>query len=157
MSSIIFLKGVFLISFLLIISIIDFRTKMIYDKILFPMLIIGICFLPCTDNSPLSTVSCAICYSLLLLVLRMITKGGMGGGDIKFAFVLGIWLGFPATLPAVLLAFWSGALFAFIFLIPYGVSRKQQIPFAPFMSFGALISFFLLNQIIEIYRSLIYG
>lgn len=151
------LKGLIFTVFLLLISAIDFKTQLIYDRILLPFLLFGLIFLAFPCELPISdALIAAFSYSGLFLLLRFLSNGNMGGGDIKLAFIIGIWLG-PQTAPACLLAFWLGALFSIVFLLPRGISRKQKIAFGPFMAAGAIISFLFSAQLTAIYRSFIYG
>jgi len=66
---------------------------------------------------------------------------GMGLGDVKFAPVLGAvlgWFGWGASIFGLLAAFVVGGLFSLALLL-LGRSRRQAIPFGPFMIIGALV------------------
>ena len=78
-------------------------------------------------------------------VLRLVRAGGMGGGDVKLAGVVGMYLGYVGW---GALAF--GAFAAFLFGGVYGIAlivlrragRKSQIPFGPWMLLGAWAGIF---------------
>lgn len=91
------------------------------------------------------------------MALIVITKGkGMGGGDVKLGGFIGLMLGFPLALAAIVSSFILGALFS-IFLIIAGKKHfGQAIPFGPFLVLGSLISLFWGNQIWEWYLRLGY-
>lgn len=76
----------------------------------------------------------------ILYLLAVLSKGGMGGGDIKLAALLGFYLGWQG----VLLTLFLGALLASvtgIWLIILGKkSRKDPLPFGVFLSIAAMIS-----------------
>ena len=153
--SVLTIKGCLLSLFLLCISILDWQYQMIYDRLLLPMLISGVLLLPLQPEMiDFSTGICAFALSGFLLVLRLITNGGIGGGDIKLAFVMGIWLGWPSTIYAALLAFWLGGLYG-TFLILGGASKTQSVAFGPFLSAGTIISFLFKNEITTLYWSLL--
>lgn len=66
----------------------------------------------------------------------------MGLGDAKLALGLGWLLGLSRVLSGAVIAFWSGAIIGLILIIfskKHGM--KSEIPFAPFLVFGALIAF----------------
>lgn len=67
----------------------------------------------------------------------------MGFGDAKLALSLGLFLGYPAIVFAVVFAFWIGALFAIGMLLFSSYSRKTEVPFAPFLAAGTLVAFLL--------------
>lgn len=66
----------------------------------------------------------------------------MGGGDIKFAFLIGVFLGLEKGLQAFLLSFFAGALSLLPVMIFNGKSLKEPVPFGTFMAIGAGIAFF---------------
>lgn len=77
-------------------------------------------------------------------VLWYFTKGkAMGFGDIELMCGFGFMLGIASGIAAVMISFWAGALFVFLKMI---ISRKVlhgkvQIPFGPFLVFGAFLAF----------------
>ncbi|MCL4424973.1 MAG: prepilin peptidase [Firmicutes bacterium] len=76
----------------------------------------------------------------LLLVVATLSWGGMGGGDVKLAGVLGFYLGWPLVLLALLLAFVAGALIGLFLLATRIKGRRDFIPFGPFLALGAIIT-----------------
>ncbi|MBI2196757.1 prepilin peptidase [Candidatus Daviesbacteria bacterium] len=87
--------------------------------------------------------------------LIIITRGkGMGGGDVKLGAFIGLMLGFPQALFALILAFLTGAVFS-IGLIIFGKKHfGQTIPFGPFLVLGSLIMLYWGNQIVDWYLKL---
>lgn len=74
-----------------------------------------------------------VLYSLILLLLNMLTKGAIGFGDIKLALVLGsamstVW----QLVVSIDIAWIIGGVWALI-------SKRRSIPFAPAMIFGAVV------------------
>ncbi len=99
-------------------------------------------------NSLLSGIGAFIFFLLLFLITR---GKGMGFGDVKLAFLMGLFLGFPGIISALYVAFLTGAVIGLILI----VWRKKKlsggtIPFGPFLVFGALISLFFGEKIIQI-------
>jgi len=84
--------------------------------------------------------------------LFAVTKGrGMGFGDVKFAFVLGFFLGYPLTIVALYIAVLTGALISIILVLWKKVSfQKGTVPFGPFLIFGTLLAFFLGQNILPL-------
>ncbi len=89
--------------------------------------------------------------------LIIITKGkGMGGGDVKLGALMGLVLGFPGSLLALMLAFLSGAIFSIGLIILGKKHFGQSIPFGPFLVLGSLIALFWGNKILDWYLNLGY-
>lgn len=85
------------------------------------------------------------------------SEGGMGWGDVKLAAVLGCWLG-PADLAvclAVSLLTGAGAGLVLVGLELKG--RKDPLPFAPFLSLGAVAAWFWGDGLRELYLALVLG
>ena len=123
-------------AFLILISATDLKTQMIYDKILLPMALAGIFFDACNFLLELEE---AILFSALSFVLMFvvfkISRGGMGGGDVKFSAVLALWLG-EKIFSAIFFASCLAAVFALIYFLK-NRNKKIKLPFAPFLSTGS--------------------
>jgi leader peptidase (prepilin peptidase)/N-methyltransferase len=87
-----------------------------------------------------------------LLLAALAYPGGMGMGDVKLAAVLGLLLG-RAVAPAVLVALLSGVLAGALIVARKGAreGRKTAVPFGPFLAFGALVSVFAGQSIVDLY------
>lgn len=86
------------------------------------------------------------------LSLVIITRGkGMGGGDVKLGAFMGLVLGFPQAIFALVLSFFIGAIFAVALIITGKKHFGQTIPFGPFLVLGSLIMLFWGKQIIDWY------
>ena len=89
----------------------------------------------------------------LLLVLAIISRGGMGGGDVKFAAALGFWLGWPGILLGLFIGFVSGGFISLLLLVTGLRGRKDFIPFGPFIALGAWLTLLYGKQILAWYFS----
>ncbi len=76
---------------------------------------------------------------LLFLLIVIISRGGMGWGDVKMAALIGIVTGYLVFV-ALFLAVILGGLVAVILLLLKLRKRKEGIPFAPYLSLGAMIT-----------------
>ena len=134
-----FWSGAFFFAAMLSISVLDCRYGMIFDKVLLPLGISGL-GLHCAGvlgDAGDALLGAALGFLLLLLV-RMGSRGGMGGGDVKYAAVLGAWLGWQQVLLALFLAFLTGGM-AGIGIVCHG--GRDRMPFGPFLSIGAGAAF----------------
>lgn len=146
-----------LISLFMIIFVSDIHYMIIPDKIL--LVFAGI-FLFERVLWPLtpwwdSLLGAAVGFVLLLLI-ALVSKGGMGGGDIKLFAVIGFAVGTKLVLLSFLLATLFGAVFGVIGMLLRLVKRRQPIPFGPFIALGSLAAYFYGPKIIEWYFNFLY-
>lgn len=91
-------------------------------------------------------------------VLILGTRGrGMGGGDLKLGFFMGLALGFEKGVLAVFLAFILGSIIGIGLIVINRKNLKQTIPFGPFLTLGSLLAFFWGPQILSAYFGLFSG
>ena len=141
-----------LISMLVLIFVIDLLSMMIPNKVL-------LCFLPgfvlLRFLSPLSPwwspIAGALAGYFIILLIILVTKGGMGGGDMKLFAVLGIVLGFRDTVLCFFIACLFGAAVGVALQVFRIVKRGQPIPFGPYIAAAALFVYFSGDWIWEIY------
>lgn len=96
----------------------------------------------------------------LYFVLRLARPGGMGGGDVKLAGVIGIylgWVGWGALAVGAFAAFLFGGVFGIALLLARRASRKTAIPFGPWMILGAWTGVFAGEAIGRWYVKLFVG
>ncbi|WP_416199199.1 prepilin peptidase [Sporanaerobacter sp.] len=93
------------------------------------------------DTSPniINSILALIISSGIFLIIAIISKGGIGGGDIKLIGVLGFILGIKFTLLNIFLSFILGAIIS-IFLLLFKIKgKKDPIPFGPFICIAFMI------------------
>lgn len=135
----------FIVSSLIVIFFTDLKYGIIPDKVVYPTIVITFLFI--IFHFPFSIsqhIFSAFGSFLFFLLLFFITRGrGMGLGDVKFAFLQGLLLGWPNILIGVYAAFLTGAVAAII-LVVWGKKRFRgsTIPFGPFLVIGTIIALF---------------
>jgi prepilin signal peptidase PulO-like enzyme (type II secretory pathway) len=129
------------VSALLIIFLSDIKYGIIPDKIIYPGVLITFFFQLLTQyHFPTSYVFSAIGSGAFFLLLFLITKGkGMGFGDVKLGFYMGLLLGFPFIIYALYMAFLTGAFVSFILILWRRKNFKSTIPFGPFLVIATMI------------------
>ncbi|MBQ9697065.1 MAG: prepilin peptidase, partial [Acidaminococcaceae bacterium] len=96
----------------------------------------------------------ALTGSFVLGVVWLLSRGGLGLGDVKFIGVLGLWLGVSGVVTGLALAFVTGGVAAAVLCLFGNASLQSKVPFGPFLSLGAVISFFYSSRILSWYWSL---
>ncbi|PWW19649.1 type 4 prepilin peptidase 1 [Cytobacillus oceanisediminis] len=140
------------ISLLVIIFVSDIVYMIIPDKVLLfflPILMLERIVVPLSPwwDSTLG----AFAGFLLLFAIAVISKGGMGGGDIKLYFLIGIVLGFKLTMLSFFLATLAGAVYGFGGMLLGKYKKRQPVPFGPFIAAGAILAYFYGEEIIDWY------
>lgn len=140
---------------LCIVAYVDFRRKIILDEVLILLLSAGLVYTGIFGNTWSESLLGAVTGSGLLELLYLMSRGGMGLGDVKFAGVLGIWTGFPGIVVNLYLAFFLGGTVALLLCALHKANRKTRLPFGPCLCAGAVLSFFFSSRILDWYWSLI--
>lgn len=155
--SVLLVKVFFLVSIFIVISFIDLKYYIIPDKLIVFSLFGGaITNIVARDLTLVSSLLGLISAAAPLLALAVISRGGMGGGDIKLAAVIGLCLGWPNGLFAVILGCLIAGLLGIALVLTRVKGRKDVIPFGPFLSAGALITIFHGNEIMNWYLEKIW-
>ena len=136
----------------IVLFFIDLEHGLILNKVVYPAAIVTLCIAPFrpdlgTANSLIgigiidSLVGGGIAFGLFLLV-ALVSRGGMGWGDVKMAGLVGLATGFPLVLIALFISVVTGALVSVVLLFSRLKRRKDPIPFGPFLSLGAMATLF---------------
>lgn len=150
----------------IVLTLIDLDTGRLPNSIVVPSyLVAGILF---TATAALigdwpTLVRAAIGMSAMYtfyFVLRLVRPRGMGGGDVKLAGVIGIylgWIGWGALAVGAFAAFVFGGLFGIGLMVAGRAGRKTAIPFGPWMILGAWTGVFAGEAIGHWYVNLFTG
>jgi len=139
----------FIMASFIVIFFADLKYGIIPDKIVFPAILLTILFQivfqpELFSNHTFSGIGALIFF----LAIFLFTRGrGMGFGDVKLSFLLGLIFGFPNIVFVLYIAFLTGAFFSIILIILQRKRLKETIPFGPFLILGALLVFFLQEKI----------
>lgn len=87
----------------------------------------------------ISALASALVAGFTFLVLAIITRGGIGLGDVKLAAMIGAGLGFPAAYQAMATGVIAGGVIILVLWLAGVVTRKQAVPYAPFLAVAAVI------------------
>lgn len=128
---------------------VDLDSKLLPNRITYPALTLVAALLLAASLAEhdlgrmARALAAAAVAAAVLLALALISPGGMGLGDVKFALVLGLalgWLGWEAVAAGLIGAFLLGGLAALAALLVLRADRKTQIPFGPWLALGAILA-----------------
>lgn len=144
-------KPLLLTAFFIVITFIDYDHQLIFDKVLLCLSVVGVVINLWTGNVEILDMLIACLGGGSLFLLLAMISGGMGGGDVKFVAALGLCFGWQSLALIVLLSFIFGGVIGVVLLALKIKSRKDFIPFGPFIALGALLSMLYGNNIITWY------
>jgi len=142
----------FLVSLLIVVSFIDYRYFLIPNKVIIVGFVLG--FLSHLVFPTITWQNIVLGFLAgggVLWLLAILSKGGLGGGDIKLAALIGFYLGWRKVLIALFLGALTGSVVGLVLIISKKITSKDPLPFGPFLSFGVFLNilfsryFFLLK------------
>ena len=78
----------------------------------------------------------------VFVLVYLVSRKGLGGGDVKFMAAAGLYLGFDCVLPSMLFGTILAALLSLTLMFMKKIGRKDSIPLVPFLYAGILITIF---------------
>lgn len=146
------ISSLFLFTILFVGSMIDLEHRIIPDKLNLIGAIGGVILSIFAKPGLSEGILGFVVGGGLMLALAHLSKGGMGGGDIKLTAVLGLFLGWKGILLSVFIASIIGSIVGVLLNLNKGKQiGKTAIPFGPFLSLGAMTVYIYGNQIIQWY------
>ncbi len=146
---------------LVVLTAIDLEHRLLPNRVVYPAFVAGwvgltIAALINDDLASLRSAGVgALVFGGFFFVIAFIYPAGMGGGDVKLAFVLGTFLGYVGGAGVVVvgmfLAFLLGGVVGVAAMAVSRAGRKTQIPFGPFLALGAVLAIFTGPAIIDFY------
>lgn len=76
----------------------------------------------------------------LFLLAHFISRGGVGMGDVKLFGVIGCYAGAGVIMPLVFLTVMVSAVYSIVMLLLKKIKLKEEIPFAPFVLIGTILT-----------------
>ncbi len=144
---------------LFVIFVADIKTQIIPDS----MIVVGVIGVVIEllyrfglSSALLPFLLSAACGSLFFLFLWLVTKRrGMGLGDVKLVFLMGLLLGYPSIVAALYVAFLTGALLSVILILRREKTLKSKIAFGPFLIGGLAIAVLFGQKILVLWRMIL--
>ncbi len=143
-----FFKNSILLYILLINSITDLESGYVYDIFTTYQIPAGfisnvLMFLPNFTNGILFSLKGTIACGVLIATIILLSKGGMGEGDLKIAMLMGAFLGLKLGLLSLYCGLMIGGVYAIFLLLTKKKKRKDALPLVPFLFAGSFVSIIL--------------
>ncbi len=149
--------AILLTGYLIALSGIDLRTRLLPDQLTLPLLWLGL--VASVENLFVGQKSALLgamagylsLWSVYWVFKQLTGKEGMGHGDFKLLAALGAWTGLAGVLPTVLISSLVGAVIGSVWLMAKGKDKATPIPFGPYLAIAGWISFFWGGQLVGAY------
>jgi leader peptidase (prepilin peptidase)/N-methyltransferase len=145
--------GLAFVALLVPVTVIDIDFRIIPNKLMIAGTILAPAILALTDPGALPEhLIAAAAAGGFLLVAAIAYPSGMGMGDVKLAFVMGLFLGRDVGV-AMLVALVSGSLVGAAVIARKGAKegRKTAIPFGPFLALGGVVALLAGEPVVDWY------
>jgi len=141
-----------LIVFGYIASVADLKKRIIPNKLVLTMLIVwSMAIIPNlyinSSKAVLILTDSVLGFAFsggLFMLVYVISKKGLGGGDVKFMAAAGLYLGFDGAISSVFIGTVIAALTGGLLIILKKIGRKDPIPLVPFLYAGIMTTVLLL-------------
>ena len=159
----------------IVLLVIDLEHGLILNKIIYPALAVALVisiFLPPSQLARISGEGVSLINNLnlpqlgiaqaaigggiglgLFLLVVLISRGGMGWGDVKMAALIGLVTGYLVFV-ALLMGIILGGLVAILLLALKIKRRREAIPFGPFLSLATIVTLLWGSDILSWYLRL---
>ena len=137
---------------LLIVSLIDWETQMIYDRFHILILLLGILAVGCfPEHGLIDRILGFFMIAFPMLLLSFFIPGAFGGGDIKLVAVSGFLLGTKSIVCAMFFGLVTGGLYGAWMLKTGRLGRKDHFALGPFLAAGLALAVFRGDAIVQWY------
>ena len=146
-----------LAAFLLVLSLIDYDTKLLPDQLVYVLLWTGLfanlqpSFVP-LQSAVLGAIIGYLSLWTIFWLFKFVTgKEGMGYGDFKLFAALGAWFGWQSLFVIIMLASVTGAVLGIVLMIISSKDRNYAIPFGPYLAMAGFLYLFYGPMLIQYY------
>jgi len=146
----------------IIIFVIDLEHGLILNKVVYPGMVVALllALLPQPGLAP--QIATRVAYAAvgggigfgIFLLIAIVSRGGMGWGDVKLAALIGLATGFPLVFLAIIMGAILGGIVAVALVIAKKRKRRQTIPFGPFLALAAMVTLLWGSNILSWYLGL---
>ncbi len=127
-------------SFFALITIMDYKYRIVLNILTYPGLVVALVLNIVLLRQPVLNIVLGMIFAFGVFYLTaMIRPGGLGGGDVKLATLIGAAFGFPQVLGVLIVSAAASAIAIIVLLVVRHHTPKDSIPYAPFLCLGAVV------------------
>lgn len=133
---------------LIVISYIDIKRKRIPNILCAAIIILGFISAGVSDNiNILERLTGAIIVGGIMIIISILSRGGIGGGDIKLIVCSEVVMGMKNIISAVMISMLMAGMTGVILILLKKKNKADNIVLGPFISIGIIVSVLWENQI----------
>ncbi len=137
---------------LILVTVTDLEHRLIFNKIILPAIVLTIAASFFTPNlSWRGSLLGGIFAFVIIYLAALLSRGGLGGGDVTLSTFLGFAMGFPKIMLSLMFGIFLGGFVALLLLITRRVGLRTFIPYGPFLTITGWIMLVWGNEIWRYY------
>jgi leader peptidase (prepilin peptidase)/N-methyltransferase len=149
-----------LVSALLALSLIDLDTFLLPNRIVYPLAVALVALfglaavLEDAGDAYVRALLGGLAAFAFFLTVHLVAPRGMGFGDVKLSFCLGIalgWLSWGSVFLGLFLGFLLGAVVGVTLIATGTRTRKDHVPFGPFLAAGTVLAILAGQPLLDLY------
>ena len=146
----------------IIIFVIDLEHGLILNKVVYPGMVVALLLALLPQAGLAQQIGTRVANAALgggigfgiFLLIALVSRGGMGWGDVKLAALIGLATGFPLVFLAIIMGAILGGIVAVALMIAKKRKRREAIPFGPFLAVAAMVTMLWGSNILSWYLEL---
>ena len=147
----------------IVVFVIDLEHELILNKVVYPAMIVALllALVPQPWLTRWIVVNGVANAALgggvgfaIFLVIAIVSRGGMGWGDVKLVALIGLAVGFPLVLFSIILGAILGSIVALALMIAKKRKFRETLPFGPFLALAAMVTLLWGSDVLSWYRGL---
>jgi len=137
---------------LVLVTITDLEHRLIFNVVIIPSILLAIAAAFFTPGLSWLAALVGGGFAFILVYLAaLVSRGGLGGGDVTLSTFLGLILGFPKIILSLTFGVFLGGAVALVLLVTGKVGLKTFIPYGPFLTITGWIMLVWGNEIWNYY------
>jgi prepilin signal peptidase PulO-like enzyme (type II secretory pathway) len=125
------------------IVVMDFEQQIILNSFIAALVVLALAATPFLAEPLWLRALCGAGAFALFLLIALVTRGGIGGGDIKLVGALGLFLGQSGIIFTVVCGIIAGGIVSLFLLLTKRKNRKDAIAYGPYFAVAAMLALFL--------------
>ncbi len=122
-----------------VMAYVDWRERIIPNRLILLTVGWGVIATPWSGRLLLVNVATGAGLLIFFFLINLVTRGGVGMGDVKFSGAEGFALGWPQGLLALAMGIWAAGIYALALVLFFRRTRQQAIALGPFLALGGFL------------------